>query len=120
MRPGNLIFVTLLTLVSVAHAAPKSDTYSCPILTKENGRLERASGIALYSGPPSELAQLKPDNDEDDTGPGFWTLGPSEYDYWYVCIYESKGSKLEFKLPKAYARCTNIRVGKALDKLKCK
>lgn len=120
MQPGNLIFVALLTLASAAHATAKSDTYSCPKLANQKGQLERALGIALYSGPPSELAQLKPDNDEDDTGPAFWTVGPSEYDYWYVCVYKSQGAKLEFKLPKAYTRCTNTGAGKVWDKLKCK
>jgi hypothetical protein len=120
MQPSNLILAAFMTLASVAHATAKSDTYSCPILTKENGQVERAYGIALYSGPPPELARLKPDNDEDDTGPGFWTLDPSDHNYWYECTYESKGANREFKLPRAYARCTNIRVGKALDKLKCK
>ncbi|MFY9328647.1 MAG: STY0301 family protein [Georgfuchsia sp.] len=104
---------------STAHATAKSDTYSCPKLAKENGQLERASGIDLFSGPPSELAQLKPDNDEDDTGPGFWTLDRSESDYWYECIYESRGATLEFKLPRAYARCTNMGTGKVWDKLRC-
>jgi hypothetical protein len=119
MQRGKLTFLTLMALASAGHAAVNSDTYSCPKLSKDNGQSEQASGIALYSGHPSELAQLKPDNDEDDTGPGFWTLGPSEYDYWYVCIYKSGSENREFKLPKPYARCTNTGAGKVWDKLDC-
>lgn len=119
MRPSTLIIVSLMALSTASHAEVKTDTYSCPTLSNGNGQPERASGIALYSGHPSELAQLKPDNDEDDNGPGFWTLGPSEYDYWYVCLYHSGSANHEFQLPKTYTRCTTTGTGKVLDKLEC-
>jgi len=112
---------TLLVLGCSAHAAVKPEVFSCPRLVNESGHLERASGIDLFSGPPSELAQLKPDNAETaNRGPLFWTMGPSQYDYWYVCIYKCSNKKQEFKLPKVYERCTNIRSGKDFDRLRCK
>lgn len=111
--------VILLALVGAVQAAPKADIYACPKFPLKNGKLALASGISLYSGHPSELANLKPDNDETDTGFAFWTVGPSEFEYWYVCSYPGTDSKLEFKIPKSYVRCTNFGTGKSRDKLRC-
>jgi hypothetical protein len=119
MRISQLIIVALLLLASFANAAAVVDIYTCPRIPELNGQAAQATAIALYSGHPSEMAQLKPDNaDTDDKSPLFWTMGFSEYDYWYVCTYKNTPA-LEFKLTKNYARCTNIGAGKVLDKLKC-
>jgi hypothetical protein len=119
MKVSQLIVVAFLFLANFANAVAVVDIYTCPKLSEQNGQAARATAIALYSGHPSEMAQLKPDNaDTDDKSPLFWTMGLSEYDYWYVCTYKNKSAR-EFKLTKNYARCTNIGTGKVLDKLKC-
>jgi hypothetical protein len=120
---GKTLFVlfTWAVFVCSAHAAVKPEIFTCPRLSNEAGHLERASGIDLFNGPPSEHALLKPDNAEAaHRGPLFWSMGPSQYDYWYVCIYKDGNAKQEFKLTKVYERCTNIRSGKHFDRLKCK
>jgi len=119
MQLRTLLVLTLSAFVRVVNAQPQSDTYSCPKITTATGQSERAMGISLYSGHPSELAQLKPDNAEDDNGPAFWTMGPSEYDYWYVCIYKTARAGHELKLPKMYASCKNTGTDNAWDQLKC-
>jgi len=112
-----IVFYILCASFSVKAA----ETYSCPKLDIANDHEQRAKNIDLFSGPPSEMAQLKPDNaDAGNAGPPYWNLGPSKYDYWFVCNYKSKKSKLEFKLPKVYEVCKNIGAGKILDKLRCK
>jgi hypothetical protein len=108
-------------IMSASLSVYAAETYVCPKLAIANGHELRARNIDLYSGPPSEMAQLKPDNaDTDNTDSPYWSMGPSKYDYWYVCNYKSKKSKLEFKLPKTYEICTNIGSDKILDKLRCK
>lgn len=120
MKISKLILVALVSLSCVANAAGKPDIYSCPKFVGKNGQLDRALGIALYSGHPSELALLKPDNaDTDDTGPAFWVMGSSVYDYWYVCNYSDAKLNKQFKLPKLYSRCTNIGSSKVWDRLRC-
>ena len=107
-------------ILSASLSVNAAETYLCPKLAIANGQELRARNIDLYSGPPSEMAQLKPDNaDTDNTDSPYWSMWPSKYDYWYVCNYKSK-SKLEFKLPKVYQACRNIGDGKILDKLRCK
>ncbi|MGL4605191.1 MAG: STY0301 family protein [Iodobacter sp.] len=109
----------MLFIAGSLQAADKPDLFTCPKQLNSAGYSERASAIDLFSGPPAELAQLKPDNAETTgRGPLYWTMGPSQYDYWYVCIY--KDSKQEFKLTKVYQRCTNIHSGNRFDRLKCK
>ena len=106
--------------MSASLSVNAAETYSCPKLALTNGHEQRAKSIDLYSGPPSEMAQLKPDNaDTDNTNPPYWSLGTSKYDYWYVCNYKKSKSKLEFKLPMLYEACKNIGTGKILDRLKC-
>jgi hypothetical protein len=118
MKVSILIVFYALSASFCAHAA---ETYTCPKLAAANGHAQRASYIDLYSGPPSEMAQLKPDNaDTDDTNPPYWLMSPSKYDYWFVCNYATSKSKREFKLPKNYKACTNLGSDKALDRLKCK
>lgn len=118
MRTSLFIFSYVMSASFSVHA---TETYSCPKLVTANGHEQRARYIDLYSGPPSEMAQLKPDNaDTDNAYPPYWSMGPSKYDYWYVCNYKNSKSKLEFKLPKIYEVCTNLGSGKVLDKLKCK
>ena len=117
MKTRRSIYIAFLFLTSAANAAGKPDFYACPVL---DGK--QAVGISLYSGHPSELAELKPENaDTDDRNPAFWSTETSEYDYWGVCIYGNAKPTYEFKLTKkVYSRCTNIGSGKTLDKLKCK
>ena len=116
----TLLYIVFYILCA-SYSVNAAETYSCPKLAIANDHEQRAKNIDLFSGPPSEMAQLKPDNaDTDNTGPPYWNLGPSKYDYWYVCNYKSKKSKLEFKLPKVYEACKNIGTGKILDKLRCK
>jgi len=116
--------LALISFTCDANAAGKPDLHSCQKSAGKNGELVHALGIALYYGHPSEHAILKPDNDDDDEirRPSFWAMGPSEYDYWYVCIYDRTDYYTHaFKLPKKdYSICTNIRHGKFWDKLECK
>lgn len=108
--------VCFTCMVSCAFAA---DVYTCPKQVF-NGQKQQASSIDLYSGHPSEMAMLKPDNaDTDDKGAMFWSMGASQYDYWYVCNYGDNKTKREFKLTKNYQSCSNIGASKNKNKLKC-
>jgi hypothetical protein len=111
-----VISVCLFSIVSGAYAA---DVYTCPKLVA-NGHKQQASAIDLYSGHPSEMAMLKPDNaDTEDKSALYWSMGSSQYDYWYVCNYKNSKTKREFKLTKNYQSCSNIGLGKIKNKLQC-
>jgi hypothetical protein len=113
--------IFLLSVCFVIPRAFAADIYTCPKLALANGHTQHAQHIDLYSGNPSEMAQLKPDNaDTDDKGPQYWSMGPSQYDYWYVCNYKDNKTKREFKLNKIYNTCTNIGTGNTKNKLECK
>jgi hypothetical protein len=115
------IILFLSIYFGVISGASAADIYTCPKLALANGQKQQAQTVDLYSGNPSEMAQLKPDNaDTDDKGPQYWSMGPSQYDYWYVCNYKSGKTKREFKLSKTYNICTNIGSGNTKNKLECK
>lgn len=124
----QLLIPLLLIFTCAAHASETTvksthtaKTYSCPKLATANGHEQRARYIALFSGPPSEMASLKPDNgDEDNAKSYFWSMAPFTYDYWFVCSYKDTQIKHEFKLPKGFETCTVTGAGEVWDKLKCK
>jgi hypothetical protein len=117
-RARLLLCFSFLSAVSSAYA---TDIYTCPELKLANGHSQTAISVELFSGHPSEMALLKPDNaDTDDTNPAYWSLGPSPYATWYVCHYQHHEKKNEFMLPKTYDTCTNIGKAQAKDKLECK
>lgn len=123
----QLLITFLLLITCAAHAsetAVKSThtarTYSCPQLVTGDGHKQKARSLSLFSGPPSEMASLKPDNDDEDNAKSyFWNMVPEE-EYWYVCDYKNSQTKHEFKLPKGYETCTVTGAGEVWDKLKCK
>ena len=113
------IFVGMC-FTGLATCAFAADVYTCPKLSI-NGQKQHAYAIDLFSGHPSEMAMLKPDNaDTDDKGAPYWGMGPSQYDYWYVCNYNDHKTKREFKLNKSYQSCSNTGLGKNKNKLNCK
>jgi hypothetical protein len=76
-RAHLLLSFSFLSAVSSAYA---TDIYTCPALKLANGNSQTATYIELFSGHPSEMAMLKPDNaDTNDTNLEYWTLGPSPY-----------------------------------------
>ncbi|MDX1916133.1 MAG: STY0301 family protein [Methylophilus sp.] len=98
-----------------------ADIFTCPKIKLPNGMHQSATSIALFSGHPSEMAMLKPDNaDTDDTSPEYWRLGESPYPIWYVCNYQRNEKQREFKLPKTYTVCSNIGKPQLKSKLECK
>jgi len=112
----RLIILFLSVYFSVISSVFAADIYTCPVEQQQIAQF-----VDLYSGNPSDMALLKPDNaDTDDTGPQYWSMGPSEYDYWYVCNYKDGKTKREFKLSKTYSVCTNIGTDKVRNKLECK
>lgn len=115
----RFIFIITTSLMSYATSVFATDIFTCPKVAI-NGQRQNAQAIDLFSGPPAELAMLKPDNaDTDDKGPQYWQMGPSQYDYWYVCNYSDNQIKREFKLTKNYQSCSNVGVAKTKNKLKC-
>ena len=117
MRLRTLVCAALAALAASAHAQGAGDTYTCPRVAQDATPAERATGIDVYSGHPSEKGHLRPDNDDD--GPDFWILGSPKFEYWVVCQYGNRSVQREFKLDRAYRRCTAVRAGKYFDKLEC-
>lgn len=119
MRLRRRVVATLVVLAASAHAQGTGDTYTCPRVAMDAKPAVRATGIDVYSGHPSEKGHLRPDNDDNDDGPDFWILGSPKFEYWYVCQYGNRGVQREFKLDRAYKRCTAVRAGEYFDKLVC-
>jgi len=123
MLMKKFVFLTIILLSHVAQSATRTDIFTCPKLSTQQGvqqhaALQRALSIRLFSGHPSELAQLKPDNaDTEDTGPAYWSMGASDRAYWYVCNYEN--GQINYKLPKTYVKCVNLGYVKKQDVLRC-
>jgi len=68
------------------------------------------SGIAVFDGPPSEMADLIPDEGPKtaDTVSDTWDLPPSDRGYWLTCRYGNTNVTLTRQLPKSVKRCEAI------------
>ena len=68
------------------------------------------SGIAVFDGPPSEMADLIPDEGPKtaDTTSDTWDLPPSDRGYWVTCRYGNSTVTLTRQLPKSVTRCEAI------------
>jgi hypothetical protein len=66
-----------------------------------------ASGLAVYDGPPEELAQLIYDNEKetDKTWTVSWDLPKNPRGYWITCEYANTTVTLTRKLPDTVTRC---------------
>lgn len=109
--------ITVLILAALMPALAVAAEYRCPrpdgaSQLIKNDRYIALKGISLYDGHPDEMAQLKPDNAEDDaTGPGVWPVEDiSPRAYWMVCEYE-QGIRYLRRLPVIEKRCTEIMGG---------
>ncbi len=79
------------------------DQFVRPVDGKEP-RWSPIAGISLYSGHPSEIAELVPDNGED-----VWTFGasaPPEQPTYMACIYFNTRVQLIKSLPLNIKKCT--------------
>jgi hypothetical protein len=68
------------------------------------------SGIAVFDGPPEQMADLIPDEGPKtaDTVSDTWDLPPSERGYWVTCRYGNTTVTLTRQLPKSVTRCEAI------------
>jgi hypothetical protein len=65
------------------------------------------SGLAVYDGPPEELAQLIHDDEKetDKTWTISWDLPTNPRGYWITCEYANTTVTLTRKLPDTVTRC---------------
>jgi hypothetical protein len=65
------------------------------------------AGLAVYDGPPEELAQLIHDNEKetDKTWTISWELPKNPRGYWITCEYANTTVTLTRKLPETVTRC---------------
>ncbi len=64
---------------------------------------EYLEGVSFYSGPPAQMADLVPD-DENAKQPSLWTFAPGEK-IWMVCRYANTKVRLARELPKDTKQC---------------
>jgi hypothetical protein len=98
------ILIALSLVLSAGSAA--AENFPCPALSLPSGKQAPAQSLSIFEGPPSEMADLAPDNaDTNSKLPYYWTFTGHEYAIWVMCHY--KGSRLthQFALPKAFKKC---------------
>jgi len=81
--------------------------------------------VDFYDGPPSEKAQLIPDNGDSKHDP-VWTFTPHEgqkaTEIWQVCGYTNTTVSLTRKLPTGTKKCrvkTSKKVSPQIDSITC-
>jgi len=103
MRTPNLIALCLMLSTGSVAA---TENFSCPALILPSGKQLTAQSLSVFEGPPSEMADLEPDNaDTNSKEPYYWTFAGQQAAIWVMCHYQ--GSKLtqQFVLPKAFKKC---------------
>ncbi len=67
-------------------------------------------GIAVFDGPPEQLADLVPDDGKDagDSRSDVWNLPTNERGYWLTCRYSSTTVTLTRPLPATVTRCEAV------------
>ena len=65
------------------------------------------TGIAMFNGPPEELASLVPDgkDEKDNLNNDIWKLTPDSHGYWIQCNYANTTVTLSKKLPDSAKQC---------------
>lgn len=63
-------------------------------------------GISLYDGPPSEMAQLKPDNGDDPSPKNsVWKVYENPRGLWMVCSYANTDKRFTIRLDAPKKSC---------------
>jgi hypothetical protein len=68
------------------------------------------AGIAVFDGPPEQLADLVPDDGTEtgDVRSDIWNLPKNERGYWLTCRYSSTTVTLTRQLPATVTRCEAV------------
>jgi len=116
---------TIASLAALLPASAVAADLSCPMAieatqklaapqkgwTEGTGKLPtELSGLAVFDGPPSEMADLAPDEGPTtaDSVSNIWDLPPSDRGYWVTCSYGNTNVTLTRQLPKSVTRCEAV------------
>lgn len=69
---------------------------------------EKYKGVAVYDGPPQEMASLVPDIDNTPPKPSTWELDSSSDRYWLACLYKNTETKYAMNLSPGFAKCSSF------------
>jgi len=116
MRKSTLIALFMMLLAGNAAA----ENFSCPLFALESGKPIEAQTLSVFDGPPSEMADLAPDNADTNSKDAYhWIFSGQEKSVWVVCNYKGTKQTRQFALPKAFKKCQVVGKINAGSSLSC-